>query len=251
MRTTEEKARILRRIELFVMMPADDLRQIAAVVEQIEVAPGTTIVSKGAIGDCLYIVVDGLAQAHDGPLVFNQLHPHDVFGEMAVLDAETRSATVTALEPTTLFRLDQQSLYAFIHANPTLAIALIQSLSRRLRDRVHDRARDYAYIQQVGRITAAAQAVERGDFTPALLDEVVDRDDELGQLARMFRHMALEVRAREERLAQQVDELRIEIDEVRQAKKVAEITDSEYFQQLRRQADKLRSVMQGVDTSPA
>ena len=48
--------------------------------------------------------------------------------------------------------------------------------------------------------------------------------------------------AREDRL-KQVQELRIVIDEVRQEKKVAEITESDYFQRLRGQADQLRSIM--------
>ena len=57
--------------------------------------------------------------------------------------------------------------------------------------------------------------------------------------------MAGQVRAREERLQQQVQALRIEIDEVRQARKVAEITESEYFKDLRRQADGLRQMVEG------
>lgn len=48
--------------------------------------------------------------------------------------------------------------------------------------------------------------------------------------------MALEVRAREDQLRQQLRELRIEIDEQRQARKVAEITGTEYFKDLRDRA---------------
>ena len=52
--------------------------------------------------------------------------------------------------------------------------------------------------------------------------------------------MAVEVQAREERLKRQVEELRIEIDEVRKARQVAEITETEYFQDLRQHAAKMR-----------
>ena len=55
--------------------------------------------------------------------------------------------------------------------------------------------------------------------------------------------MAGEVRAREDRLQQQVSELRIEIDEARQAAKVAEVTETAYFQELRAQAADLRRTM--------
>jgi CRP/FNR family transcriptional regulator, cyclic AMP receptor protein len=247
MRTTEEKAQVLRWVGLFAKTAADDLPQIAAVLEEIAVEPGTAIVVKGAVGDCLYIIVDGRAQAHDGPLVFNELCAGDVFGEMAVLDSEVRSATVTAMEPTTLFRLGQQPLYELIHTNSTLALGVIKSLSRHLRNRVRDRARDYEYIQQVSRITMAAQAVEQGDYAPTLLAEVARRDDELGLLARVFRHMAAEVHSREQRLRQQLDALRIEVDRERLLRQVSEITESEYFQQLRVRADSLRGSIDDDD----
>jgi GAF domain-containing protein len=53
-----------------------------------------------------------------------------------------------------------------------------------------------------------------------------------------------EAREREERLQQQIQELQIELDEARQDKQVAEITESDYFQQLRSEADDLRKIIQ-------
>ena len=99
------------------------------------------------------------------------------------------------------------------------------------------------YLEQVGHVIDAAAAVEEGRFEPEALDDVARRTDALGQLARVLQRMAREVRAREERLQQQVAELRIEIDEARQAHKVAEITDTEYFKGLREQAADLRRTM--------
>ncbi len=99
------------------------------------------------------------------------------------------------------------------------------------------------YLEQVRHVINAAAAVEDGRFEPESLDDVARRTDALGQLARVFQRMAREVRAREERLRQQVAELRIEIDEARQAHKVAEITDTEYFKGLREQAADLRRSM--------
>ena len=100
------------------------------------------------------------------------------------------------------------------------------------------------YLEQVGHVTDAAAAVEAGTFAPELLNTVARRTDALGALARVFQHMAREVRSREDRLQQQVRELQIEIDEVRQATKVAEITESDYFQRLRGQAADLRRIME-------
>ena len=53
--------------------------------------------------------------------------------------------------------------------------------------------------------------------------------------------MALEVYAREQRLRQEVQQLRIEIDEAKKVRQVAEITETDYFQDLRQRAQALRA----------
>ena len=97
------------------------------------------------------------------------------------------------------------------------------------------------YLRNVDRVTSAAVAVEAGEFDPKTIEQVAAREDELGQLARVFQQMAREVQAREQRLKQEVQQLRIEIDETRTARQVAEITETDYFRDLQRKADQLRS----------
>lgn len=93
----------------------------------------------------------------------------------------------------------------------------------------------------VARLTAAAAAVEAETFEAERLAEVAGRSDELGTLARVFQRMAGEVQARAERLRRQVQELLIEIDEVKKERQVAEITETAYFQQLQEKARRLRA----------
>jgi len=104
--------------------------------------------------------------------------------------------------------------------------------------RLHDLQLEY--LEQVNRVVDAAGAVEAEDFEPESLDEVARREDALGQLARVFQRMAREVFEREQRLKAQVQQLRIQIDEARAARKVAEITDSDFFRDLQEKASKLR-----------
>src|SRR6266576_4146606 len=106
---------------------------------------------------------------------------------------------------------------------------------KRLRDQEVD------YLQQVGRVTAAAAAIKANTFELECLDGVARRPDELGQLAQVFQDMARQVYAREQQLQRQVQQLRIEIDQERRAREVADITESEYFQQLLGKADELRN----------
>jgi two-component system cell cycle response regulator len=105
--------------------------------------------------------------------------------------------------------------------------------------RLHDL--ELEYIEQVGYVVEAATAVENATFRPESLDAVASRDDALGQLARVFRRMAREVAAREQALEQEVRQLRIEIDATRAATQVAEITETDYFQELQRKASALRA----------
>lgn len=99
------------------------------------------------------------------------------------------------------------------------------------------------YLEQVQHVIGAAGSLEAGTFEPSSLAAVGARDDALGVLARTFARMASEVRAREDRLRAEVAELRIEIDEARQARRVEEITSSDYFRELRDRASDLRRIV--------
>jgi two-component system cell cycle response regulator len=113
-------------------------------------------------------------------------------------------------------------------------------------EKKHFRDQELDYLRQVDRMTGAAAAVDEDRFEPSSLDGLAKRDDALGQLARVFQKMAREVRLREEKLKQQVTELKIALDETRQKKKVAEITDSQYFKDLQSEADALRNIISGA-----
>jgi two-component system cell cycle response regulator len=96
------------------------------------------------------------------------------------------------------------------------------------------------YLEQVNHVIEAAAAVEGGTFELDSLDTVAGREDALGRLARVFQNMARQVYAREQSLRQQVQQLRVEIDEVKKAHQVAEITETDYFRELRARAERLR-----------
>ncbi|UCF39867.1 MAG: protein kinase [Gemmatimonadota bacterium] len=81
---------------------------------------------------------------------------------------------------------------------------------KRLRDR------EIEYLEQVRSVIDAASAVEAGSYAPGTLADTTGRNDELGRLARVFDRMASEVRAREDRLRNQVEDLRREIESARE-----------------------------------
>lgn len=97
-----------------------------------------------------------------------------------------------------------------------------------------------AYVREVSKVIKAAADVEAGTFEPESLSDVAERQDALGQLARVFQSMAREVHSREQRLRQQVQNLQIEIDHAKAQQEVAQITQTDYFRELQQKAAELR-----------
>ena len=129
-----ERVILLKTVDLFRETPDPILGHLAQAMEPIHVSNGERIIEKGDIGNCLYIIVEGRVRVHDGDLELSILSDRDVVGELAVLDPEPRSASVTALEETTLLRLDYDVFYDLMVDNIELARGAIAMLCRRIRN---------------------------------------------------------------------------------------------------------------------
>ncbi len=135
MRLTIERVLLLKSVEVFSETPEEDLLELAAVLEEIETRAGECIIEKGELGSSMYIVVDGEVRVHDGEQELRVLGGREIFGELAALDPEKRSASVTAIEDTVLFRLDERALYEMMAENQSLTRGIIRVLCQRLRTR--------------------------------------------------------------------------------------------------------------------
>ena len=235
---------VLRSVSIFAGTPDPLLAEISAALKELPFQAGERVFSKGDLGDCLYIIAEGQVRVHDGERTLSTLYRGEVFGEMAALDPEVRSATITAVADTRLLRLERGPLYEVMAKRIEVAQGIIHVLAQRLRGSLRDMNQDFQYMQQFAKLTAAAAAIEAGIYDPESLDDVTARTDALGQLARLFQRMERAVSAREQRLRQELQELRIVIDETKQARQVAEITETDYFQRLREQASVLRDIME-------
>jgi HAMP domain-containing protein len=160
-----------------------------------------------------------------------------VMSPLADVEGRTLGATIVYLPTTQMQQTLRRSVQlSVLVAMFVLVLGMVASLilCRRV-------------TRPVAQVAAAAAAVEAGSFDPDILLPVTVRGDELGRLARVFQRMIREVRAREQKLRQQVQALRIEIDDSKKARQVAEITESEYFKSLRDQAAKLRKRTEGEE----
>lgn len=144
-----EKVIILKTVPMFSQTPDNVLADVAGLLDEVDASENETVFNKGDRGDSLYIIIDGKVRVHDGERLLNYLGERDVFGEMALLDPEPRSASVTVVEPARFFRLDQAPFYDLMAERPEVAIGIIRMLTSRLRNRVSDIAQLNSRIKEL------------------------------------------------------------------------------------------------------
>lgn len=129
-----ERMRFLRRVPLFEELSGDDLRQIAGIVEPVELPKGRVIFRKGDAGDDLYVIVKGKVVIRDGALEVATLGERDFFGELAVLDQEPRSADAVCLEDMEALRLRAADFGELMARRPPIQQHVTLVLVRRVRE---------------------------------------------------------------------------------------------------------------------
>lgn len=140
MHTTLEKVLLLKSAKVFAEVEAEDLAPMAHAAEEQSFAAGETILEEGELGDVLYLLVDGRVTVRRGGVTLATLGPGETFGEMAVLDAEPRSATVVAEVDTTCLAIASEDFYDVLREQVEIAEGVIRMLTHRLR--AADRAAD-------------------------------------------------------------------------------------------------------------
>jgi CRP-like cAMP-binding protein len=141
MLSTLEKVIILKGTSIFGEVPDEALAEVAALLEPVELAPDQPLFAKGEPGTALYLIVAGAVRIHDGEHTLTTLGEREVLGEMALLDAELRSASATAVSDTVLLRLGQAEFLALLEEQGGMARGILRVLAQRLRARSLDLAR--------------------------------------------------------------------------------------------------------------
>jgi ATP/ADP translocase/HEAT repeat protein len=140
MHTTLEKVLLLKAASVFAKVETEDLAPMAHAAEEQSFVQGDTILEEGEVGDVLFLVVDGRVAVKRGGVTLATLGPGETFGEMAVLDAEPRSATVVVLEDSTCLAIASEDFYDVLREQVEIAEGVIRMLTHRLREA--DRASD-------------------------------------------------------------------------------------------------------------
>ncbi len=138
-----EKREIIRRVRAFAGLPDEECDAVLAVLRAQRGSPGDVLFREGDRGDALMIVLEGqlVARARTSAGTEEEvarLGPGEVVGEMAFIDAEPRSATVSTPGGATVLTFTRAALRGLERSAPRVAAAILRNVlfdvARRLRD---------------------------------------------------------------------------------------------------------------------
>lgn len=129
----------LSKVPIFAELPEDTLNKIEKIGARKTFEKGDVILMEDEAGSALFVIVSGKVKvartSGDGKeVILTILNESDFFGEMAILDGLTRSATVTAIDKTDLFLIQRNDFINLLYTHPEIGIALLQELTTRLRN---------------------------------------------------------------------------------------------------------------------
>jgi CRP/FNR family transcriptional regulator len=137
--TTEQSAvELLRSVPLFADLEEGELERFSQVAVPRSFPAGTRVFHEGDSSDACYIVSDGsfrVTREHsDGrAITLATLGPGEIFGELAMLDGDKRSASAESITDGTLLALPANDVRGLLARNPEIALKLVAGLVRRLR----------------------------------------------------------------------------------------------------------------------
>ncbi|MEL6823166.1 MAG: Crp/Fnr family transcriptional regulator [Calditrichota bacterium] len=130
--------RVLKGIPLFSELSEKDLERIANVASKQRYHKDNLILIEEEVGSTMFVILDGRVKisriSDDGrEVILSILSEGDFFGEMSLLDGQTRSANVTAIEESELMVIRREDFLQMLHDYPQIAINLLKELAQRIR----------------------------------------------------------------------------------------------------------------------
>ena len=195
--SSEYIAQLLHRAPMFSTLAAEDLARVAAAASERRFEAGAVVFHEGDASNTCYVIQSGRARAvrahADGrSITLAHFGPGDIFGELAMLDDDRRSATVETLEKTDAIAIPGSDMRVMLREHPDIAVKLISALSSRLRE-TNERLVRQSFQTVQGRVAtvlaqlaSAARAEGAGDGDVL----ITSTQAELAQLAGSSRESA-------------------------------------------------------------
>jgi CRP/FNR family cyclic AMP-dependent transcriptional regulator len=164
--------KLLKELELFSELNDQELEDVGSLAQIRNIPTDTTIFHEGDTADAIFVVVNGrvkvVTTSSDGKeFILTVLGPGQVFGEMALLEAAARSASVVTITEVELLVIKRDDFDHLLNTSPGISRKLMAILSRRLR-RANSKMESLAYMDVAGRLARY------------LLDMALDHGQRLG-----------------------------------------------------------------------
>jgi CRP/FNR family cyclic AMP-dependent transcriptional regulator len=124
----------LRNVPIFSGLSDDDLELLARQMKERRFSEGSEVTKEGAGAAGFFVIVEGNATVSVGGEIRATLGPGEYFGEIALIDEGTRSASITAVTDILSYGLTAWEFKPFVEEHPQVAWAMLQTLARRLRE---------------------------------------------------------------------------------------------------------------------
>lgn len=123
----------LAKVPLFASCTPEEIERIASAAQENAFDAGQLIITQGTPGQAFYLVLSGRVEILRDGRSLGAYGPGDFFGEMSLLDNAPRSATIRAIEDTRCLMLSSWDFKSVLEEHPSIAVKLLEVLSRRLR----------------------------------------------------------------------------------------------------------------------
>jgi CRP/FNR family cyclic AMP-dependent transcriptional regulator len=123
---------LIRGLPLFELCSKRDLRRIAALAEERDVAAGTELIREGEPGNEFYVVVEGDVEVRRGGRRVARLGAGSFVGEIALLSRSPRTATVVATTPLHVLAISGRDFVALLDSLPELWLKVARTLADRV-----------------------------------------------------------------------------------------------------------------------
>jgi len=148
---------LLKEIPIFADLTEDQLNEVIGIISRESFAKGSIIVREGERGDTMYILERGTVEVsktltlkitrHDlgrmeKTLIKLRGEEHPFFGEMALLESDERSATITAAEDSELLVIKREDFERLCEESPEIGYKLIRNISKVLCSRLRRANKD-------------------------------------------------------------------------------------------------------------
>ena len=133
--TLNEESNFLGKIPLFQELEPARLKLLAFTSEMVNFQSGEILFKAGEPGDCAYVVMEGTVEilsSIDSTAVVGELQINQIFGELALLNDEPRSATLRAQGDLKVMKISESLFLELIHESPGLALNVVRQLSQKL-----------------------------------------------------------------------------------------------------------------------